>query len=430
MHIKQFEGSEMSGILRAIKLELGPNAVILSTQEVSKKKAGLLCRPIIQVTAAVDSLVTPSSNQVFSKTLRAKTPEKEPAKKSQKEGQSFEKTLDTLVQKDLYQELKEIRKGLEDIRKAPQAKAAALPPEVHETWLEMKVMLKALRDMQQADPQLSKDQNLRNLYQQLLRSGFDLETAKSLSAEVAKTLSQEAIWQPSELKGVLHELLERRVEVTGPFGLNRTGYRGPLSERGLLNVVSLVGPTGVGKTTTTAKIAVSRLRQNERAKLVAFDPEGEEHGDTLLHFAERFGIPALKVHSWDRLQSLLSKRKPGELILVDTAGRSHLDERGVAILRRMALIGVPIETHLVLSANIKEGDLSEMIDRFSVLSLRSLIFTKLDETTSYGSLFSAIGRKKKALSYLTDGQRVPDDIAVATPGGFADLLLAGRQAHV
>jgi len=432
MHIKQFEGREMSGILRAIKQELGPEAVILSTREVRKQEDGLLCRPVLQVTAALDVQKGPSKRPETQKTalpkqeksFQKKTPDQ--ADDTEKSAPSFEKTLGGLVQKGLYQELREIRKGLEEIRQAPP-QASALPREVHETWLEMKVMLKALKEAQQARPRIPKDSNLSALYQQLILHGMDSDIAQELCRAVGESLTPKLLQEPSEVEGSLHELLERRVEVTGPFGLNRTGYRGPISDRGLLNVISLVGPTGVGKTTTTAKIGVSRLRRDERVKLISFDPEKGEKDDSLLVFAGRFGIPALKIHSWDRLRAVLSKRKAGELVLVDTAGRSHLDERGVAMLKRMALIGVPIETHLVLSANIKTGDLSEMIDRFSVLSLDSLIFTKLDETRTYGSLFSAIGRKKKPLSYLTDGQRVPEDLEVATPGGFADLLLAGRE---
>ncbi|GEM_PF-3202003 len=407
MKIRKFEGQGMTEVLQAIKSELGADAVILSTREVTKRrvtKAGrLLSVPVIEVTAAVE----------VPEPLKKPKTEKPPV---------FETALGEAVQGDIYKELQDIKNAVAELRApAPAEKAheTVLPlQEIHETWLEMKIMLKSLSEMRREDPLFSKNKTLAALFEQLLLSGVDTETAQHLVKAVQESLSQEDVWKPERVQDSIHDVIARLIKVTGPFALDQDeGQKGP-------KVVALIGPTGVGKTTTAAKLGVGCLKKQKAVTLISLDVSESGGADVLIQHADRHHIPALQMTSWDRLKQFVSGRKKGELILLDTAGRSHLKSKEIERLKTLMSMGFPLETHLVLSANTKGSDLSDMIDRFSVIPIYSLLFTKMDETKTYGPLFSTLGRKRKPLSYLTMGRRVPEDIELATPKGFTDLILS------
>lgn len=397
----------MTEVLQAIKGEMGPDAVILTTKEITRRrvtKGGrLVSVPVVEVTAAIE----------------VPMPIQKPKTEKPK---AFEKALDRAVQGDIYQELQSIKDALAGLSPsapavAPEKKSVPLE-QMHETWLEMKIMLKSLTEMRREDPIFSKNKTLSALFEQLLLSGVDTETAEHLVKAVKASLSQEDIWKPARVQDSIHDVIARMVKVTGPFALqDDTRQKGP-------KVVALIGPTGVGKTTTAAKLGVSRLKQQQAVTLVSLDETESGAGDVLIQHADRHNIPALKITSWDRLKQFVARRKKGELILLDTAGRSHLKSTEILLLKRLMSVGFPLETHLVLSANTKGSDLSDMIDQFSVIPIDSLLFTKIDETKTYGPLFSTMGRKRKPLSYLTTGRRVPDDIELATVKGFTNLILS------
>ena len=407
MKIRKFEGQGMTEVLQAIKSELGADAVILSTREVTKRrvtKAGrLLSVPVIEVTAAAE----------VAEPLKKPKTEKPPV---------FETALGEAVQGDIYKELQDIKNAVAELRApAPAEKAheAVLPlQEIHETWLEMKIMLKSLSEMRREDPLFSKNKTLAALFEQLLLSGVDTEAAQHLVKAVQESLSQEDVWKPERVQDSIHDVIARLIKVTGPFALDQDeGQKGP-------KVVALIGPTGVGKTTTAAKLGVGCLKKQKAVTLISLDVSESGGADVLIQHADRHHIPALHMTSWDRLKQFVSGRKKGELILLDTAGRSHLKSKEIERLKTLMSMGFPLETHLVLSANTKGSDLSDMIDRFSVIPIYSLLFTKMDETKTYGPLFSTLGRKRKPLSYLATGRRVPEDIELATPKGFTDLILS------
>ncbi len=411
MKIRKFEGQQMTEVLQEIKSVLGPDAVILSTREISRRQkvkgGGFLTMPIIEVTAAIEVRET---------ALRP------PVKKTP----VFERALEAAVQGDIYKELQSIKDAVADIS-ANTAEPLALPEtkqktvpiaEMHETWLEMKIMLKSMTEMRRQDSLFSKNSTLSALFEQLILSGVDTETAQHLVQSVEESLSEEDVWKPERVQHSIYDVIQRLTQVTGPFALrDDPTLKGP-------KVVALIGPTGVGKTTTAAKLGVTRLKRKQAVTLVSLDETESGGGDILIQHGDRYHIPTLKITSWKRLKQFVSGRKKGELILLDTAGRSHLKSKEILLLKQLMSVGFPLETHLVLSANTKGSDLSDMIDRFSIIPIYSLLFTKIDETLTYGPLFSTMGRKRKPLSYLTTGRRIPDDLELVTPKGFTDLILS------
>ncbi len=427
MKIKTFEGQSMAEVLKKIKADLGEEAVILSTKELEKKISlpdGRFRKvSVVQMSAAIDhEEMHPEKNQSGTESSAA-----------------FDETLTRAIQGDLYKELQEIKTSLKTLKTTPvsggsNSSAASAPEEkeeleiqqkkLQETWLEMKIMLKSLNDLKNTAQGKTQHRVLIRLHDQLIESGVDTETAEHLVRAVTEELPKVELWRPDRVQSSIQKIIEGLVQVSGPLNVDEnTCPDGP-------KIVALIGPTGVGKTTTIAKLGVDWKKREKPVTLVSlFDPH-QVDADPLMHYADHHGLAMVRVSSWKGLEKWVTRRKKGELVLVDTSGRSHLNSKDVSVLKGLVSMGMPLETHLVLSANIKGGDLSDMIDRFSVVPIDSLLFTKMDETKTYGPLLSAMGRKRKPISYLTTGRRVPEDIEVATPKRLTDLMLKSALERV
>jgi len=215
------------------------------------------------------------------------------------------------------------------------------------------------------------------------------------------------------------DLMIREVKISGPL----------LDEEGGPKAVMIVGPSGVGKTTTIAKLAAFyALRQKRHVALITLDTYRVAAVEQLRVYGSILGLSVDVALTCEDLAGMLRLRKSADLILIDTAGRSPLDETALRELKQLAAPNREVEVHLLLSAGTREADLAVLLSRFMTLPVKSLIFSKLDETTQYGSVFNVLHQTGLPLSYLTTGQRVPEDLEVATPSLLADLLLDGPTA--
>jgi len=435
MQIKKFKGDQMAEILRRIQREMGAEAVILTTTEHMVGKKGRARSKMIEVTAAID--MSPPLNlnpkptvQPFDLKPIAVTSSKPPQKEHVSQvTEAFDTALEGAVQSDIYKELQTITGRLSELKPVKtDVKPLSPSPKLHETWLEMKVMLKALTDSRQEDPLFSNNETFVKLFKNLITCGIDPETARHLCRGVKTHLSPEEMWEPVRVQQSLWELVEGLVQVTGGIEAEDSIGNEPLGK--MPTVIALVGPTGVGKTSTIAKLGAELIKKGKRVTVLALNDAGETDGGRLMRYADYLGIPAFKVSSYERLRAFISLRKGDETVLVDTAGRSHLNCEEVANLKGLSTTIRSIKTHLVLSANTRGSDMNDMIDRFSVIPIDSLLFTKIDETDCYGTLFSAMGRKRKPVSYLTTGRRVPDNIEVATVKRFTALVLKRERGGV
>jgi flagellar biosynthesis protein FlhF len=191
-------------------------------------------------------------------------------------------------------------------------------------------------------------------------------------------------------------------------------------------VVALVGPTGVGKTTTIAKIA-AHFVLFERAKvaLVTIDTYRIAAVEQLKTYAEIINIPVSVVYTREDYEEALHNLAGYDLILVDTAGRSQKNQGQIQELQSFFHGLVPDEVHLVISATTKLQDMVEVVESFAAIEYNRIIFSKLDETNEYQSILSLAGQIQIPLSYITTGQNVPDDIEVATADRLA--VLANKE---
>lgn len=195
---------------------------------------------------------------------------------------------------------------------------------------------------------------------------------------------------------------------------------------GYCKVVALVGPTGVGKTTTVAKLAANfALREKYRVALITADTYRIAAVEQLRTYAELIGIPLEVVYTPQELRNALHQHQDKQLILVDTAGRSPANQPQMAELESLMAVDDSIEKQLVLSATTKFTECLDAVQRFKKANPQKYLFTKIDEACNLGTLVSLLYHAPKPLSYITTGQNVPDDIELADPERLTTLMLRG-----
>ncbi|MDO3410683.1 flagellar biosynthesis protein FlhF [Saccharibacillus sp. CPCC 101409] len=193
-------------------------------------------------------------------------------------------------------------------------------------------------------------------------------------------------------------------------------------------VVYVAGPTGVGKTTTIAKLAAEQMFKHKRkVGLITADTYRISAVEQLRTYASILNVPLEVVQSPGDLQRAFNKLESCDLILMDTAGRNYRNELLVSELQTLISPVESSETYLVLSLTSKLTDMAEITENFNHYRLDKIIFTKADETGSFGSIFSLLYRYPLKYSYITNGQNVPDDLLL--PGGnlLVDVLLGERK---
>ncbi|MCZ6679164.1 MAG: flagellar biosynthesis protein FlhF [Candidatus Poribacteria bacterium] len=192
-------------------------------------------------------------------------------------------------------------------------------------------------------------------------------------------------------------------------------------------VVALVGPTGVGKTTTLAKLAAQHQFQKKEIVLITTDDYRIGAIEQLETYAGILSLPIEVAHEPEELEAQIAKHASADLILIDTPGRSQLDVPRIRLIESFLNAARPTETHLLLNMTTRNEDINSVVDRFGTVGVDQLMFTKLDESTCYGSILNVSARTKKPISYLTTGQDVAEDIELATHRRIATFLLRGFQ---
>jgi flagellar biosynthesis protein FlhF len=212
----------------------------------------------------------------------------------------------------------------------------------------------------------------------------------------------------------MKELIETTVRCAGSIKLKKTGPK----------IVALVGPTGVGKTTTIAKLAAQyTVSRKAKIALVTIDTFRVGAVEQLKTYSRIMGVPLEVASNPKELEQAIAAHGDKDLILIDTVGRSPRDQETIENLKKMLSLSSPVEIHLCVAATTRERELKDIVRNFGVLPLSRLLFTKLDESNSFGSIINLQIENKLPLSYFTRGQRVPEDIEPATGRKVADLLL-------
>ncbi len=257
---------------------------------------------------------------------------------------------------------------------------------------------------------------------ELLAELLDADVSESVARELITAARQSA--SPDELNNLaalrrcLELQLQSDLQTSGPIRLN-SGQR---------RVVALVGPTGVGKTTTIAKLAANlRLKDKLRVGLITVDTYRIAAVDQLRTYADIIDLPMEVVSTPREMRDAVMRMADQDIVFIDTAGRSPRDEVQLQELRSLLQEARVDEVHLVLSAVAATSHLTRAVGSFAPIGVSALLFTKLDEASGLGNLVPLVRSAGLPLSYLGCGQSVPDDIVVADKHKLVRVLL-GRDS--
>lgn len=316
------------------------------------------------------------------------------------------------------------REGLFEITALPCVQEE--PPSGREPLRELKSELMSLREMilllnhsGGLVERLGTHPGLLSLYAVLIRNGVNADAARTLLEKGDSLGDGSGGSGPAVKRRVLREIAQT-LEVRDPFETSRGG---PV-------LAAFLGTTGVGKTTTVAKLA-ARLMLKEKKKVGLVSIDGYRIGamEQLRIYANILGIPCFPAFCQRDLLYALRKLSSRDVVLIDTAGQSHYDRERIEALRELIPAEAPVDGHLLLPVGTSDREMDEAARRFKAFGLKSYIFTKLDECQRRGSILNQLLRFPLPVSYVTTGQNVPEDIERADKGKLLNLILNGKQSH-
>ncbi len=409
MQIKKYEAVDMPSAIQMIKRDLGPEAVILSSRQLRKGRGhfGLFGRPMVEVTAAADR-EEPAGRPVRRRERRAAVPWQAP-----EEDRVTSAEASPWIG-PIREELQEIRSGMEQLQRG-QGSPQELQVLIEEFQSVRHLLESSLREGQTS--LATYPPCLRHMGQRLLVSDVDERIVHKLLSGMQSRLPESCYATEQTAEISMRRVIENALQVQGGLELDRKGAR----------KLALIGPTGVGKTTTLAKIAAEyALSKKHKVALVTIDTYRIAAIEQLKIYANIIGIPVEVVVHPEDLARACGRHDDKELILIDTAGRSHRNAAQIRELETVLGGARDLEKHLVLSTTTGPEDLAGILRNFKSVGYDYLLFTKVDEGSRFGTILSAVLQTGRAVSYLTNGQRVPEDIQEANVRDLAALILAPR----
>jgi len=399
MRIKRYEAPTIQEALQKVKKDLGPEAVILYTKTFRKGGVlGIFGKPMAEITAGIDL-------NLMDDVARRKT----------STASGVMEAPETVMLKPApgpaTSPAAPLGPGLDPAR----SKVRALQRELNE--MKTSSLAGALRDLNPMD----------NL--SLLSEAYSKLRKKLSRQEVEDFLIQKMI------KGMMTEKVdpERAAEVEAwikRFVMGSMKIAPPIPLGGFPKVLAFVGPTGVGKTTTLAKLAARfSLMERKKVTMVTADTYRIAATEQLKTYGRIMGIPVEVCGSSDEITDILNRHKNADIIFLDTAGRSPSNEDQLDELKKFILKSQADEIHLVLSATTKYFDMIKIIERFGMaVPINRMIFTKLDETRFYGAFLNLMNNFQIPLSYYAVGQNVPDDLEVPDAQSLSERIVKAMLA--
>ena len=358
MIIKKYTAPTLAQALSNVREELGTDAIILNTRNV--KKGGvlhLLGSSVYEVTAAIDDKPTGESTMDL---------------------QTGARDLSYRVQVDyLIDDIKELKMSIRDLADS------ALTGEMDGLPVQLAALLKRLQD-----------------------TGMDEKIAKRLTRQLLNELDGREL---SDKKIIAKRATEILITGMGDVKPIPSGGTKP-------RIVAFVGPTGSGKTTTIAKLATEiSLNMDKKVAILNIDTKRVDAVGQLKAYCRIINIPLYVAYSPDEIPGIMPRIMENDITLVDTPGAGPMDRSQMIEMVEFLHKLVPQEVHLILSVTTSFMEMKRIFNNFGVLKPNRILFTKLDETDSYGTMISFALVAKEKLSYVTFGQNVPGDFDVANP---------------
>ena len=452
MKVKKYTAATMKDALWQIRQEMGEDALIISTREITAP----LGKKFVEVTAAAEEA---SKNE-----QRTTVTGKNPYAAAQKAFNQFQEDEDDMVQvasrpaaaprgaaqaatapkpkanpvsrpapspgleeqiiknrvllseslKPLKEELFQLRSLVDEMRRSkPAAQPVDLEP-IKKEMKGLKRMFQTIRKSSDYDALVNFSEPLKTVYHNLINREVEEPFAYDLIEMADARLDEEEKHDLDAVRATVRRLIEDSLSAARPVILNQNKP----------TIMAFVGPTGVGKTTSIAKLAARcTLQMKKKVTLITIDTYRIAAVEQLKTYAKIMDLPIYVCYSPEEMRKTIDRSDDSSLILIDTAGHSQTDMEQVQDLCNYFKDQNDIEVLMVLSATTKSSDLKDISERFGGVGPKRLVFTKLDETTTYGSLLNVAVRTKLPIGYFTTGQNVPDDIETATPVKLSRLIL-------
>ena len=250
-------------------------------------------------------------------------------------------------------------------------------------------------------------------YRRLLEAGVSKALAKKTANTVHTDLGGADLDNGNLVGERIGNELGKLIKLNGP--IECTGRK--------TRKIVMTGPTGVGKTTTIAKLAAQfSIKERQKVGLITADTYRIAAVEQLKVYADIIGVALDVVLTPKELREAVRRHSDKDIVFIDTAGRSQQDESRLTELKDFVESAEPDENHLLISSTTDTDEVFNIIDKFSIVDVSSFIFSKIDECRKPGLIFNVLSNCEKPVSYITTGQDVPEDIEVATESGLLNLL--------
>ena len=429
MIIKKFQSNtEEEAVLQA-KADLGKDAIIMNIKTIKPKGMFKVFRKTkVEVTAAIDDVNTQKEEETNNKKdditshFNAQIDEKlhpekiteTPADKEAKELEDKLNSLAMLLEQQIESQKKE-EKGKKTAKASETNKTSSKQDEKEETK-ETKTT-----DKEKTEKMTLKEKSIDLILEQLTNNEVSYAYAKQILGEVTNSGNVRTI---DDMLALVYQKIILKLGQTNTISFSKDDKKP--------KIIFFIGPTGVGKTTTIAKLS-SKLLLEEKKKIAIFTSDTYRIAavEQIKTYANILSIPVEVIYETKDLDKNIEKYKSYDYILIDTAGRSHKNKEQVDDLKMLLQYFKEYSTmtYLVLSATTKYKDLTKITQLYNDIADYSLIFTKLDETDAVGNILNIKLDTGKALSYISYGQNVPDDIGIMNPQVIAKQLLGGGDGY-
>ncbi len=414
MRIKRFIGHTLKETTEQMKRELGPDAIVVSSRRIPRGgPLNFFGRDAFEITAAIDDIVPGQQNTYRSRPA-------EPGFQQQ-----LGRNAQELEEQDTLASLRKIatqyeRGGRDEHRPSRRTQDPGDLVELRSDMEDVKGTLKAIAEHLKYSRMPALPDTLQKAFSRLVQHEVEEQLAADVVQAVLSRSNQDQMANKQYLERQIVAALAGLIPQAGPERARKKKSR----------VIALVGPTGVGKTTTIAKLAaIHKLVNGQDVGLISADTYRIGAIEQLRTFAGIADIPMEVVYKPSEMPTALRKFRAKDIIFVDTVGRSQRSRKELTDLARFVTAADPDETHLVVNASTNLRTAEDIVDQFKVVKPNRLLFSKLDEAVTYGPLLSLVHRHHLPLSYVTTGQAVPDDIRTIDAAQFAAMVFAGETAH-
>ncbi|OHB70128.1 MAG: flagellar biosynthesis protein FlhF [Planctomycetes bacterium RBG_16_43_13] len=386
MRLVRYKGTDKEALLRKIKQDLGSDAVIVHTSFIKKKGVmKLFGKSECEIIAAKGDFKVIKDYQQHPANVRNQLLKKIYGDTEVGAHRDKAQVLTSLNIDSLTKEVKELKKIVSDVKdKINHKELVGCPEELFDGYME------------------------------LVNNEVSNKMSEQLIRRVEKTLKFEELKDKNTIKTAIRKTVLSLIRCSDGIDL----------VKGQCATVAFVGPTGMGKTTTIAKLAaIYKLRKNKEVAIIANDTYRIAAATQIKRIAELINIPIRIATLPADVRRAVQEFKNVDLILIDTAGRSQHNKSKMYELKEVLAAAEPDETHLVVSVTTHPNTIMEVIQRFSDCNFDRIVLTKLDEAARLGLILDVLSKVDKNLSFITTGQNIPQDIEVADANRLAKLIV-------